>query len=248
MRRFLLRSHTIDPAGKWGLDDLCGDGGRVDVACRFLSSCLFLSHGVRDDVEAYIVVGPDATTAGAGGDASGARGDATGVGGDASGAGDAGGPGASRGPGGDPPGDAPDARTIRVQGAHARSFNPDERSLASRIRRALEAATPDPWWQDVDDGLAVAALDMASLVADLARQPQPPKPVLLDPDGAPLETALLPERPLFFLSDHQPFTDEEYRYLDALGAARVSLGEKWYHGNHVVSVVQYALDRRGGST
>jgi tRNA (pseudouridine54-N1)-methyltransferase len=55
MRRFATVSHTGRSDGAWRLDDLPGSAGRIDVLCRNLQSALFLSHGLRDDVEAFAV-------------------------------------------------------------------------------------------------------------------------------------------------------------------------------------------------
>ncbi len=125
--------------------------------------------------------------------------------------------------------------TVRFTGA-ANRLNPDERSLASRIQKALRARGEDPWFDPSETGIDVAPFGLDGLALDPARL------VLLDPEGEPLESADLPEDPVFLLSDHQPFTKEEYAALAA--ATRVSLGPHWYHGNHVVSCVHWVLDRR----
>lgn len=59
MRRFLFVSHTVPALGAWGLDDLCGDGGRVDVLCRGVQATLFLSHDLRKDTEVYLAFTAD---------------------------------------------------------------------------------------------------------------------------------------------------------------------------------------------
>ncbi len=65
MRRFLFVSHTVPPTGDWGLDDLAGGAGRVDVLCRAVQSTLFLSHDLRTDTETILafVADPDRPTA-----------------------------------------------------------------------------------------------------------------------------------------------------------------------------------------
>lgn len=55
MRRFVFVSHTGDSSGDWHLNDLSAGAGRVDVLCRNVQSAFFLSHGLREDVEAYLV-------------------------------------------------------------------------------------------------------------------------------------------------------------------------------------------------
>lgn len=47
---FLLLSHTTPPDGSWGLDDLAGSAGRVDVLCRAVTNALFVSHGISKNV------------------------------------------------------------------------------------------------------------------------------------------------------------------------------------------------------
>lgn len=55
MRRFVVVSHTVPTHGEWGLDDLAGAAGRVDVLCRAVGMALFTSHGIRDDTEVLLV-------------------------------------------------------------------------------------------------------------------------------------------------------------------------------------------------
>lgn len=55
MRRFVTVSHTGESSGEWHLNDLTAGAGRVDVLCRNIQSAFFLSHGLREDVEAYAV-------------------------------------------------------------------------------------------------------------------------------------------------------------------------------------------------
>lgn len=59
MRRFVTVSHSADASGAWHLNDLVAAGGRIDVLCRNIQSALFLSHGLRDDAEAYAVFAKD---------------------------------------------------------------------------------------------------------------------------------------------------------------------------------------------
>ncbi len=61
MRRFLIVSHTVPADGQWGLDDLAGGAGRVDVLCRAINCALFTSHGIRDaEIYLHFQTGPAA--------------------------------------------------------------------------------------------------------------------------------------------------------------------------------------------
>ena len=56
MRRFLILGHraAIDP--DFTLNDLPGAAGRLDVLCRAIGATLFLSHGIRRDVEVNLLL------------------------------------------------------------------------------------------------------------------------------------------------------------------------------------------------
>ncbi len=136
----------------------------------------------------------------------------------------------------------PDRPTaVRFEGARIQHLNPDERSTAARIQQALRARPDDPWWEEVQPGLHGAHFTLEEVLDDLDGTGPP---VLLDPEGTPIEAMGFPDAPLFLLSDHVPFTDDEYALLHRRGVQRVSLGDAWYHGNHAVAVVQWVLDRR----
>lgn len=132
-------------------------------------------------------------------------------------------------------------KTVRLQGNAIQMLHPDERSTAARLQQALQAAWSVPDWKEVQRGLAVARFGLEGLLDDLKGKCTP---VLLDPQGTPIESWDPPKDPLFLLSDHMPFTKAEYAALDGKGVQRVSLGPHWYHGNHAISIVQWFLDKR----
>lgn len=53
-KRFALIGHRVPSHGKLNLNDLAGSCGRLDVLLRSLNSALFLSHGIREDVEVIL--------------------------------------------------------------------------------------------------------------------------------------------------------------------------------------------------
>ena len=132
------------------------------------------------------------------------------------------------------------AKTVRIEGAKVQMLHPDERSTAARLQQALKDSWSVPDWKEVQRGLSVARFGLEGLLDDLKGKGTP---VLLDPEGTPLQDWTPPTDPVFLLSDHMPFTKSEYAALDARGAQRVSLGPHWYHGNHAISVVQWHLDK-----
>lgn len=193
MRRFVFVLHDAPSDGGWSLDDLPGSG-RADVACRNVQASLCLSHGVRPDVEVFLLFCH------------------------------------------------PTPRALRLQGARIRRLYPDERSTAARLAKALGAPGAGPVWKGLEPGIAVADLELVDLLAEL-----PGTPLLLDPDGTPLQKVAWPRDPTLFLSDHRPFLPGEERVLATFATGRVSLGPAWYHGNLVAGVVHHALDQVQGA-
>jgi tRNA (pseudouridine54-N1)-methyltransferase len=59
LKRFAIIGHQAGPSGDFSLNDLPGSGGRIDILCRCANSSMLLSHGVREDVECYLVLAGD---------------------------------------------------------------------------------------------------------------------------------------------------------------------------------------------
>jgi tRNA (pseudouridine54-N1)-methyltransferase len=55
LRNFVVVGHGTDADGDFTLNDLCGGAGRLDVLLRCVSSAFFLSHGIRKDVQLFLV-------------------------------------------------------------------------------------------------------------------------------------------------------------------------------------------------
>jgi tRNA (pseudouridine54-N1)-methyltransferase len=56
MRRFVVLGQRASASGDFELDDLPGTSGRLDVLLRCLRAALLVSHGVRRDTVAYLVL------------------------------------------------------------------------------------------------------------------------------------------------------------------------------------------------
>lgn len=61
MRQFVVLGHRAPTTPDFSLDDLAGAAGRLDVLCRCVNSALFLSHGIREDVEVHLVLADEVT-------------------------------------------------------------------------------------------------------------------------------------------------------------------------------------------
>jgi len=56
MRQFVVVGHDAPTTPDFPLDDLAGAAGRLDVLCRCVNSAFFLSHAIREDVRAHLVL------------------------------------------------------------------------------------------------------------------------------------------------------------------------------------------------
>lgn len=127
---------------------------------------------------------------------------------------------------------------IRIEGRRVKRLNPDERSTAALLRRALAAlsaeeveSTPGIF---VSRGSALEELDrLIGLDAS---------PIVLDEGGTPVESFAFPRDPAFLLSDHTDFTEAERALFADL--PRVSLGATALHTSQAIAIAHYALDRQ----
>lgn len=56
MVSFVVLGHKADASGDFKLDDICGGAGRLDILVRCVNSAFFLSHGIRKNNEAHLVL------------------------------------------------------------------------------------------------------------------------------------------------------------------------------------------------
>ncbi|PSP80288.1 tRNA (pseudouridine(54)-N(1))-methyltransferase TrmY [Halobacteriales archaeon QS_1_68_20] len=56
MRRFVFVGHELPTTPEFPLDALASEAGRLDLLARCLLSAFLVSHGLREDVRAYVVV------------------------------------------------------------------------------------------------------------------------------------------------------------------------------------------------
>lgn len=190
MRRFIVVGHEAVTTPKFGLDDLAGATGRLDVLLRCVNSAFMLSHGLREETELHLVL---------------------------------------QGPPGPP-------TVLRLAGAELRHLNPDERSTAALVRKALARRREGR----SSPGLYVAFQGFEALLRTFAGSL-----VCLREDGEDLRGAALPPDPAFLLSDHRDFTREEAEAIGALEAPVVSVGPRALHADHCIVLVHNELDRRG---
>ena len=55
-RVFVITAHKASIDSNFTLNDLPGSAGRMDILARFITSSLCISHGLRKDVDVYLVL------------------------------------------------------------------------------------------------------------------------------------------------------------------------------------------------
>jgi tRNA (pseudouridine54-N1)-methyltransferase len=134
------------------------------------------------------------------------------------------------------------ARTVRIDGAAARYLRPDERSLATTLKKALAMPCDDEGgFVEVRPGISVANGGIEVLLPELAGCAL----YLLDHAGRDIrELTLTPSEVAFVLGDHLGLSDAVRAQVLALGAVTVSVGPTMLHSEDVIAVVANELDRR----
>jgi tRNA (pseudouridine54-N1)-methyltransferase len=192
MHAFIILGHKAHITPDFTLNDLPGSAGRMDVLCRCINASLFLSHGLRRDVEVFLVL--------------------------------------------------QDTVAIRISGQDVKRLNPDERSTAALIKIALQCIIDEPNTDYVKStpGIHIAQRSLKSLLLEL--QDSGFEPVLLHESKSALRQAQLPEKPVFVLSDHMDFTEEELSLLSEV--PQLSVGPNVYPASHCIVAVNHELDIR----
>ena len=131
-------------------------------------------------------------------------------------------------------------RSIRIEGELARFLRPDERSLATTLRKSL-VGPPAARFAADRNGISVADGGLDAILADLGDM----RPFLVEEGGPDVRgTSSLAERPAFFLGDHLGFDDASRARLLALGAASIGLGPVSLHTEDAIALLHNELDRR----
>jgi tRNA (pseudouridine54-N1)-methyltransferase len=140
-------------------------------------------------------------------------------------------------------GDPERRRTIRFEGPGAKYMRPDERSLATLIKKALAvAADGGSGFVQVREGISIADGGLESVWDELAGSAL----YLLEEGAADLRACAIPSGDVaFVIGDHVGFPEGVREELLGRGAQAVSVGPISLHAEDVVTLVANELDRRG---
>ncbi|HKY35075.1 MAG TPA: hypothetical protein VJN18_03980 [Polyangiaceae bacterium] len=139
------------------------------------------------------------------------------------------------------------SRVLRIDGRSAKFLRPDERSLATLLRKTLaaggavsgEPSAVSREFEVVRPGLALCEGDLEQVLGDVGDAPR----YILDERGADVRTyALASDDGVFFLGDHLGFDETTLARLR--DCPRLSVGPVSLHSEDVVTLLSNELDRR----
>ena len=136
-----------------------------------------------------------------------------------------------------------DEYTLRFDSDTLRRLYPDERTIAARIRDALEQREDAIGHMpaEVSPGMELYRLGFEATLDDASDGTL----VQLHAEGTPLPEASLPDDPVFVLSDHEDFTDSEAELLADRADQRLRVGPETLHADQTITVAHNWLDTAG---
>ncbi|ERG95489.1 tRNA (pseudouridine(54)-N(1))-methyltransferase TrmY [Haloquadratum walsbyi] len=140
-----------------------------------------------------------------------------------------------------------DQFTIQFDGPELKRLNPDERTTAALIRTALEHRDNAIGHMPAEStpGVSIRRMGFAETVDRLKTETTP---IRLDEAGTPVVDIDPPDDPLFVLSDHHSFTDDEIERLSDVTEYQIRLGPMILHADHAITVTHNYLDTNGYET
>jgi tRNA (pseudouridine54-N1)-methyltransferase len=132
-------------------------------------------------------------------------------------------------------------RAMRVDGAAVRFVRPDERALATMVKKALATPREGSGFVDVRPGIAIADGGLEVVLADLA----PGAAYVLEEGATDVREARLdPASAIVFVGDHLGLDDEARAAIAAFGAAPIGVGPVSLHADDAITIACNELDRR----
>jgi len=134
-----------------------------------------------------------------------------------------------------------DRITLRFVGSRLRHLNPDERSTAALIQRALKLQERlEEGELESTPGIFISRRGLRQVLNEAKDRVE--RLILLHEEGTPLREAELSQDIGFILSDHLDFLPGELELMR--GLSRLSLGPKVLHADHCIIIVHNELDLR----
>lgn len=133
---------------------------------------------------------------------------------------------------------------IRFEGPELKRVNPDERSTGALFQKVLERRHLADRKGEIESTPGIY-ISPGSLDDVLERANSRGSLIWLDEKGHDLPEVKKPEHPIFVLSDHQPFDDDERQSLEESANQRVSVGPESLHSHQCMTITHHYLDTDG---
>ena len=130
-----------------------------------------------------------------------------------------------------------DPKTVCLRGRDLRHLNPDERTTAALLKKALGLEATDRW-QRSTPGIYVRTGGLADLAVLRGETIY-----YLREDGADLREQKVGGDATFVLGDHLGVNEDDEALLESLGAKIVSAGPTSLHVDHCIVLINNELDR-----
>ncbi|MFB6174943.1 MAG: tRNA (pseudouridine(54)-N(1))-methyltransferase TrmY [Candidatus Nanohalobium sp.] len=131
-----------------------------------------------------------------------------------------------------------DELVIHFNGEEVGGVNPDERSIAGLLNRAIKQRYREG--EKVSHGVKVKEKGLGQLLESFEEEV-----FVLKEGGRSLPGSGPGEDAVFVLSDHRDFKNEELEALNSAGAEEVSVGPEVIHTDDAVAVVNNFFDTAG---
>ena len=131
-------------------------------------------------------------------------------------------------------------KTILLKGETLRHLNPDERTTAALLKKALAVPATTEWAMSTS-GIFVRTGGLAQVLDDL----KDVRMIYLREDGADIRglgAGSLAGDAAFILGDHTGMTSEEETMISEAGAEVISLGPTSLHADHCIVLMNWFMD------
>ena len=134
-------------------------------------------------------------------------------------------------------------KTIVFDGYSLKGVNPDERNIASHIKKALRIGLNLQLNQEIEvsPGIKIAKRSFESIIKEKSKKMQL---LYLHPEGKDIKDIKIERDVAFILGDHVGIPKKTERLIERVKAERVSLGKRVYLASHAIVIANYELDRR----
>lgn len=193
MRSFIVVGHKATTSPNFSLEDIPGTSGRLDILCRSINASFMLSHGIRKDVNVYLVL-----------------------------------------LGGEP------TKVVWLKGEELKHLNPDERTTAALLKKAL-AIVPSTEWTQSTSGIFVRTGGISEALQSI----KDARLFYLREDGKDIrsvDNSDISDNIAFVLGDHIGMTDGEEALIAQSGAEVISVGPTSLHADHCIVIINNWLD------